>query len=228
MIERGAVIAGLRGLGGIGKTALGLVIAHQLKARYAEAQFFLDLRGAGDNPVTPLEALTHVVRAFYPTSKLPDNLEDMQALYQSSLESKRALVFFDNAKDAQQVMPLLPPASCLLLITSRAHFALPGLKAKDLNVLPPDKARELVLSIADRLSGVIPSHEVARDLFANQPEIPRPYGTRNDAPGNDDGLGGRSHRVLVRLSAASAARQRQPAGRNDRSRSGGVRATVER
>ena len=53
-IERGAVITGLRGMGGIGKTALALVIAHQLKARYADAQFFLDLRGAGDNPVTPL------------------------------------------------------------------------------------------------------------------------------------------------------------------------------
>jgi tetratricopeptide (TPR) repeat protein len=148
MIERGAVITGLRGMGGIGKTALGLVIAHQLRARYPDAQFFLDLRGAGDNPVTSLDALTHVVRAFYPTSKLPDNLADMQALYQTVLDGKRALVFFDNAKDAQQVMPLVPPASCLLLITSRAHFTLPGLKARDLNVLPPDQARELVLSIA--------------------------------------------------------------------------------
>jgi tetratricopeptide (TPR) repeat protein len=148
MIERGAVITGLRGMGGIGKTALGLVIAHQLMERYPDAQFFLDLRGAGDNPVTPLDALTHVVRAFYPTSKLPDNLEDMQALYRSELTGKRALVFFDNAKDAQQVMPLVPPAACLLLITSRAHFTLPGLKARDLNVLLPDQARELVLSIA--------------------------------------------------------------------------------
>ncbi len=179
-IERGAVITGLRGMGGIGKTALGLVVAHQLKARYCDAQFFLDLRGAGDNPVTPLEALTHVVRAFYPTSKLPDNLEDMQALYRTVLDGKRALVFFDNAKDAQQVVPLLPPASCLLLITSRAHFTLPGLKAKDLNVLPSDKARELVLSIADRLSDVILSREAAKDLFANQPEILRPCGTQND------------------------------------------------
>jgi hypothetical protein len=76
-IERGAVITGLRGMGGIGKTALGLVIANKLKERYPDAQIFLDLRGAGDNPVTPLEALTHVVRAFYPTAKLPDNLEEM-------------------------------------------------------------------------------------------------------------------------------------------------------
>jgi hypothetical protein len=71
------------------------------------------------------------------------------------LDGKRALVFFDNARDAQQVMPLLPPASCLLLITLREHFAVPGLKAQDLNVLPLDKARELLISIADRLDGVV-------------------------------------------------------------------------
>ncbi len=185
MIERGAVITGLRGLGGIGKTALGLVIAHQLTARYPDAQFFLDLRGAGDNPVTPLEALTHVVRAYYPTSKLPDNLEDMQALYRSELQGKRALVFFDNAKDAQQVLPLVPPASCLLLITSREHFTLPGLKAKDLNVLPRDQARELLIGIAPHLDGAGLSREAAKDLLPLTNEIPRPYGTRNDTPGDE-------------------------------------------
>ena len=109
----------------------------------------------------------------------------MQKLYRSELDGKRALVFFDNARDARQVMPLLPPASCLLLITSREHFTLPGLRAKDLNVLPPDKARELLLSIADRLSGVIPSAESARDLFAHPPEIPRNDTAGNDTPAND-------------------------------------------
>lgn len=193
MIERGAVIMGLRGPGGIGKTALGLVVAHQLKERYPDAQFFLDLRGAGDNPVTPLDALTHVVRAFFPTSQLPDNLEEMQALYLSVLQGKRALVFFDNARDAPQVMPLLPPASCLLLITSREHFTLPGLKARDLSVLPPDKARELLISIAERLAGVIPpsappphsggqgvSREAAKDLVGQTEIAAPPAAARND------------------------------------------------
>ncbi len=180
-IERGAVITGLRGMGGIGKTALALVIAHQLKARYRDAQFFLDLRGAGDNPVTPLEALTHVVRAFYPTSKLPDSLEEMQKLYRSELDGKRALVFFDNARDARQVMPLLPPASCLLLITSREHFTLPGLKAKDLNVLPPDKARELLTEHCRSTRRRHPEPRSGEAISRPITEIPRRLRrTRND------------------------------------------------
>jgi len=35
----------------------------------------------------------------------------------------------DNAANAEQVEPLIPPAGCLLLITSRQHFTLPGLAA---------------------------------------------------------------------------------------------------
>ncbi len=57
----------------------------------------------------------------------------------------------DNARDAQQVAPLIPPAGCLLLVTSRKHFTLPGLVEKNLDKLPPDDARDLLLRIAPRL-----------------------------------------------------------------------------
>lgn len=150
-LDKGAIISGVYGMGGIGKTALALVIADRLKVRYPDAQFFLDLRGASDKPMSPVEAMAHVVRAYYPTSKLPDDGTELQGLYCSVLEGKKALVLMDNAKDAAQITPLLPPATCLLLITSRQHFAVPGLRSKDLNVLPPDKARELLISIADRI-----------------------------------------------------------------------------
>ena len=59
----------------------------------------------------------------------------------------------DNAADKTQVEPLIPPSSCFLLVTSRQHFTLPGLFAKDLNTLPPDDARDLLLKIAPRIDG---------------------------------------------------------------------------
>ena len=43
--HKGATISGLTGMGGIGKTALGLVVAHQIVEKYPDAQIFLDLKG---------------------------------------------------------------------------------------------------------------------------------------------------------------------------------------
>jgi tetratricopeptide (TPR) repeat protein len=57
----------------------------------------------------------------------------------------------DNARDAQQVTPLIPPTGCLLVVTSRKHFTLPGLFEKNLDKLPPGDARDLLLRIAPRL-----------------------------------------------------------------------------
>ena len=57
----------------------------------------------------------------------------------------------DNAADKEQVEPLLPPSNCAVLITSRNKFALPGLKERDLDVLLPGEARELLLEIAPRI-----------------------------------------------------------------------------
>ena len=43
--SKSATISGLTGMGGIGKTALGLKVAHQIADDYPDAQIFLDLKG---------------------------------------------------------------------------------------------------------------------------------------------------------------------------------------
>jgi len=71
-IEAGGVtISGVQGMGAIGKTALALKLVGQLKPRYPDAQFYIDLKGASTQPLTVAEALAHVVRAYYPAAKLP-------------------------------------------------------------------------------------------------------------------------------------------------------------
>jgi tetratricopeptide (TPR) repeat protein len=151
-IERGGVtISGLQGLGGVGKTALALKLAELLASRYPDAQFYLDLKGADKQPLSVAEALAHVVRAYHPTAKLPEGEAELRPLYLSVLHGKRAVVLMDNARDATQVEPLVPPESCVLLVTSRWHFALSGLFALDLEALPPEDARKLLLKIAPRI-----------------------------------------------------------------------------
>jgi tetratricopeptide (TPR) repeat protein len=151
-IERGGVtISGLQGLGGIGKTALALKLAERLAPRYPDAQFYLDLKGAGKQPLSVADALSHVVRAYHPTAKLPEGEAELQSLYLSVLHGRRTLLLMDNAAGREQVEPLVPPESCILLVTSRQHFTLPGLFAKKLDTLSPEESRELLLKIAPRI-----------------------------------------------------------------------------
>ena len=151
-IEQGGVtISGLRGMGGIGKTALALKLAAEIGGRYPDAQLYLDLKGTSPAPLTAAEAMAHVVRAYQPTARLPEGEAELRAAYHSVLHGQRALLLMDNAADGAQVEPLIPPASCVLLVTSRRRFALPGMRALNLDTLRPEDAQALLLRIAERI-----------------------------------------------------------------------------
>lgn len=147
----GAAISGVRGLGGIGKTELAYAVAQRLADAFPDAQLVVELRGASAAPLTPEAALQTVIRAFEREAKLPDDLAQLQALYRDKLRGMRALILADDAKDAAQVRPLLPPAGCALLVTSRNRFTLPGMTALDLGTLPPDAAATLLREICPRI-----------------------------------------------------------------------------
>ena len=141
-------------MGGVGKTALALVLADRLKARYPDAQLFLNLRGADPDhrpPVPPADVMASVIHAFHPEARLPDTVEALAPIYRSVLtDAGRVLLLLDNAAGADQVRPLLPPANCLLLVTSRTQFTLPGLAARNLDCLPAAQAQELLCKLAPR------------------------------------------------------------------------------
>jgi tetratricopeptide (TPR) repeat protein/predicted phosphodiesterase len=149
--EKGATITGLRGMPGIGKTVLASVLAERLKERFSDGQLFINLQGTSKNPLSPVEAMAQVIHAYRPTDPLPKNQDELHGLYLSILAGKRALLLFDNAASKEQIEQLLPPANCAVLFTSRINFTLPGLKKKDLDVLPRSEACELLLGISERI-----------------------------------------------------------------------------
>src|SRR5215469_434157 len=127
------VISAIGGTAGVGKTALAMHWAHQVAHRFADGQLHMNLRGfdPSGTPATPAEA----IRGFLGTLGVaPDAMPaapDAQAtLYRGLLSARKMLIVLDNARDEQQVRPLLAagPGS-LVVITSRNQLA--GLAAAD-------------------------------------------------------------------------------------------------
>ena len=95
--------------------------------------------------------MAHVIRSFYPEAKLPDDEAGLGGLYRSILNGKRTLLLMDNAANAEQVAPVIPPSDSILLVTSRQHFQLPGMYAINLDVLTQEDSRRLLLGIEKRI-----------------------------------------------------------------------------
>jgi hypothetical protein len=132
--DRGAtvVISAVTGTAGVGKTALAVHWAHQVRERFPGGELYVNLRGYGaGQPVTSEQALDAVLRGLgMPGETIPPGLDAKAAAYRSLLTGRRVLVVLDNAADAEQVRPLLPGSpGCVTVVTSRSRLA--GLVAGD-------------------------------------------------------------------------------------------------
>ncbi len=119
-------IALIAGQGGIGKTALAVHFAHQVKDRFPDGQIFLDLRGhASTDALTASDALLHVLRSLSVTgSTLPSDLDGQINLYRGLTTGKRLLIIGDNAHSVEQILPLVPSdVSSFLVLTSRHRLS---------------------------------------------------------------------------------------------------------
>jgi tetratricopeptide (TPR) repeat protein/transcriptional regulator with XRE-family HTH domain len=152
-VETGpVVVAAVSGTAGVGKSALALHWAHRVGDRFPDGELYVNLRGFGPTgaPVAPADAVRDILTAFaVPAAEIPASANAQEALYRSVLAGKRVLLVADNARDADQVRPLLPAGpGCLVLVTSRNQLtglvAAQGAQPVPLDVLSDAEAAELL------------------------------------------------------------------------------------
>lgn len=121
------------GMPGMGKTTLAVRWAHELVERFPDGSLYVNLHGFSEQQEQP--AVHEVLRGFLvalgvPAEHVPEAEPAASALFRSLLSGKRMVLLLDNARDVEQVRPLLPGRSgCLVIATSRNRLT--GLVAQE-------------------------------------------------------------------------------------------------
>ncbi|MFC0626003.1 AfsR/SARP family transcriptional regulator [Kribbella deserti] len=117
----------ISGMAGVGKSMLALQWAHRNVSHFPDGQLYLNLHGFdATKPAMQPENALQVLLALLgvPPRQLPVDLGALTGLYRSLLAGKRVLIVLDNARDAEQVRPLLPGTSeGMVLVTSRSDLS---------------------------------------------------------------------------------------------------------
>lgn len=173
------VISAIAGTAGVGKTALAVHWAHRVADRFPDGQLYVNLRGfdPGGAAMSPSEAVRALLEAFeVAPQRIPASLNGQVGLYRSMLAGRRVLIVLDNARDAEQVRPLLPGApGCLVAVTSRSRLVglitVEGAHPLTVDLLTVAEARDM---LARRLGHdrVAVESEAVEEIIASCSRLP--------------------------------------------------------
>ncbi|MFC8201370.1 BTAD domain-containing putative transcriptional regulator [Streptomyces sp. NPDC057298] len=153
--DGGPRVAVVSGMAGVGKSALGVRVAHGLRAEFPDGQLYVRLHGAtpGVPPLTAGQALAALLRDLGARPRdVPEHPDAASALLRSLLAPTRTLLVLDDVANAAQVRPLLPAGpGCAVIVTSRSPLtALDGATRFPLAPLSDEESAELLRAVSGR------------------------------------------------------------------------------
>ncbi|MFJ2785797.1 MULTISPECIES: AfsR/SARP family transcriptional regulator [unclassified Streptomyces] len=142
----------ISGMGGIGKTALAVHVAHRVREAFPDGALYADLRGyCVGGARSAHELLARFLSDLgVQRDSLPEDTDDRALLFRTALADRRVLLLLDNARNAAHVAPLLPAGGrSAALITSRQLLAdLPDAVKVPLSPLPAPDQHALLARLA--------------------------------------------------------------------------------
>ncbi|MCE6996355.1 NB-ARC domain-containing protein [Saccharothrix sp. S26] len=122
---RALPIVNVTGSPGVGKTALAVRAAHDVRLFYPDGQWFVRLGATSGSPRDPADVLAELLRSSGTSSAaIPQGLDARAAMFRARVADRRVLLLFDDAQDADQVAPLLPGTpGCAVVVTSRSTLS---------------------------------------------------------------------------------------------------------
>jgi DNA-binding SARP family transcriptional activator len=164
-------VVAVTGMGGIGKSALAVRVAHDLRAAFPDGHVYVALHPAAD----PHQVLGSFLRAYgVAEQELPEAPGERIALWRTVTAERRILLVLDDTRDSRQVRDLLPatPGGAVLVTSRRRILDLPGAHWIKLGPLSPGEA----LALLERIVGaerVDSEREAAQRLLAECSHVPQ-------------------------------------------------------
>ncbi|WP_432068097.1 AfsR/SARP family transcriptional regulator [Streptomyces sp. C10-9-1] len=120
----GPALVSLTGMAGIGKSALALHAGHLVAHHFPDGQLYADLNATAAEPTDSATVLTGFLLALgVAREAIPSSPPERSRLLRTALRGRRVLLVLDDARDAEQLAPLMPTTpTCAVLVTSRSSL----------------------------------------------------------------------------------------------------------
>ena len=161
----------LEGMGGSGKTALAVHLAHQLRDEFPDGILWGQL-DASDT----MSILRGFAFAYGEDISGDNSVEGRSQIVRGLLADRKVLIILDDARDDEQVKPLLPPTgSCGVIVTTRRTDLATTRDAIRISVGPFNKEKHEAIDLfikklgADRVQAQLAELTEIADLLEHLP-----------------------------------------------------------